>query len=290
MSTATTPAARGAIRNATRSGWHQALVEFKTNVTGWSLLGYLITPIGGVVLLWLFRDEALGDTGLTAAHYMLPGLLAATIIIGGFMGVSGELLTEREDGSLLRMKAIPHGLRGYVIGKTIQHVILNLGIMALLLAAAIIVLPSLAPDTAMGWLGLVGYTVLGLLASLPAGVLIGALLKTPALMIVPMAMVMGLLIVSGVFGPISNNPVVTFLAQLFPMYWLGLGMRSVVLPPEAAAVEIGESWRVAETLGVLGIWAVIGLVLAPIVLRHLIRGVSGSTVEAARDRVLTKGY
>ena len=65
--TRTSPAARGGIRNATRSSWKQAVVELRNSLTGGALLSYLTTPIGGVFLLWMFRDEALGDTGLTAA-------------------------------------------------------------------------------------------------------------------------------------------------------------------------------------------------------------------------------
>ena len=36
--------------------------------------------------------------------------------------------------------------------------------------------------------------------------------------------------------------------------------------------------------------AVVGLLLAPIVLRRMIRGESGSKVTAARERLLTQGY
>ena len=56
-----------------------------------------------------------------------------------------------------------------------------------------------------------------------------------------------------------------------------------------AAVEIGGSWRHWETLGVLGAWAVVGLVLAPFVLRRMARRESGSRVEARRQRALQRG-
>jgi DNA-binding XRE family transcriptional regulator len=78
------------------------------------------------------------------------------------------------------------------------------------------------------------------------------------------------------------------LAQFFPVYWLGLGMRSALLPDALASVEIGQSWRQLETLGVLGAWAVAGLVLAPIILRRMARRESGSSVEARRQRALQR--
>jgi ABC-2 type transport system permease protein len=100
---------------------------------------------------------------------------------------------------------------------------------------------------------------------------------------------MGLIATSGIFYPITNFPIwLQWIAQVFPIYWLGLGMRSAMLPGDMAAVEFGHSWRHLETLGVLGIWAVAGLVLAPIVLRRMARRESGSSVAARRERAMQR--
>jgi ABC-2 type transport system permease protein len=56
------------------------------------------------------------------------------------------------------------------------------------------------------------------------------------------------------------------------------------------AAEIGASWRTLEMFAVLGLWAVLGMVLAPILLRRMARRQSGSTVAAARERIMAKGY
>ena len=61
-------------------------------------------------------------------------------------------------------------------------------------------------------------------------------------------------------------------------------MRSAFLPDDAAAIEIGESWRQLETAAVLRAWAVAGLVLAPIVLRRMARRESGSSVAERREK------
>jgi ABC-2 type transport system permease protein len=97
--------------------------------------------------------------------------------------------------------------------------------------------------------------------------------------------VMGLFGISGIFFPLANLwGWVQALAQVFPMYWLGLGMRSAFLPEAAAAIEIGGSWRTPETVLVLAAWAVVGLALAPRVLRRMAQRQSGSQVQAARDQ------
>jgi ABC-2 type transport system permease protein len=79
-------------------------------------------------------------------------------------------------------------------------------------------------------------------------------------------------------------------AQAFPVYWLGLGTRSAILPAEMVAVEIGQSWRTVEMFVVLGVWAVIGLLLAPILLRRMARRQSGSALAKLHERFLAKGY
>ena len=70
------------------------------------------------------------------------------------------------------------------------------------------------------------------------------------------------------------------------MYWLGLGMRSALLPAHLASVEIDHSWRHLATFGVLSAWAVAGLLVAPLLLRRMARRESGSSVAARREKVL----
>jgi ABC-2 type transport system permease protein len=72
------------------------------------------------------------------------------------------------------------------------------------------------------------------------------------------------------------------------MYWLGLGMRSALLPAAAVSVELGGSWRHLETIVALGTWAVLGLIVAPIVLRRMARRESGSTVAERREQLLQR--
>lgn len=94
---------------------------------------------------------------------------------------------------------------------------------------------------------------------------------------------------SGIFYPITALAGwVQGIAQLFPVYWLGLGMRASFLPDAAAAVEIGGSWRTVETIAVLGAWAVAGMFLAPGILRRMAHRESGSAVEVRRQAALQR--
>jgi ABC-2 type transport system permease protein len=139
------------------------------------------------------------------------------------------------------------------------------------------------------WFTLIWVLLLGLVATMPIGAVLGSLFSNPSslgFIFVPM---MGLIAISGIFYPITVFPVwLQWIGQMFPIYWVGLGMRSAFLPDSLVSVEIGDSWRHLETVGVLGIWAVVGLVLAPIVLRRMARRESGSTVDARRERAMQR--
>ncbi len=127
------------------------------------------------------------------------------------------------------------------------------------------------------------------MATLPLGAVIGSLIENPRNMGLVVMPIFGLIALSGIFYPINGLPGwLQGVAQVFPLYWLGLGMRSALLPGDLAAVELGGSWRHLETVGVLGAWAVLGLVLAPVVLRRMARRESGSRVAARRERAMQR--
>ncbi|MDN5544959.1 MAG: ABC transporter permease, partial [Rhodococcus sp. (in: high G+C Gram-positive bacteria)] len=131
---------------------------------------------------------------------------------------------------------------------------------------------------------------LGLLAVLPFGAILGSVLDTRTAFLLTMPL-MGLIAISGIFYPITALPGwLQAVGQSFPMYWLGLGMRSALLPEDAVAIEINESWRHVETAAVLGGWAVVGLLIAPVVLRRMARHESGSNMAARREKALQRAF
>ena len=81
--------------------------------------------------------------------------------------------------------------------------------------------------------------MLGLLATLPLGAMLGSLFSSQRSAGGPMLLLLaGLAAISGIFYPITHLPVfLQWTGQVFPMYWLGLGMRSALLPNAMAAAQ-----------------------------------------------------
>jgi ABC-2 type transport system permease protein len=129
-----------------------------------------------------------------------------------------------------------------------------------------------------------------MVATVPIGTALGSLLTSSAQTGLLLLGSMLLIAPSGIFYPITALPTwLQAVGQAFPFYWLGLGARSAMLPDAMVSAEIGESWRTAEMVTVLGLWAVAGLVLAPILLRRMARRESGSSVAERREKWLTRG-
>ena len=179
----------------------------------------------------------------------LPSILGALVAFGVVVGPAYALAMEKEDGTLLRHKAVPHGLAGYFTGQLVFQTLSLLPQMVVILVPSFLLFENLMADSS-GWLTVVWVLLLGLLAALPIGMVIGALVpsaqKVGTWGMLPVMVLAG---ISGIFYPIQQLwGWVQVVAQLFPMYWLGLGMRSAFLPDSAAALELGGSWRTLETV------------------------------------------
>lgn len=280
------------ITNAIGAGWRRGGIEVRQNLTsGQELFGFLFYPVAMLITLWFMRDADFQSSGFTLGALALPSMLGMLIAFNGIFGLAQVLGVEREDGTLLRAKATPNGMVGYLVGKIVVGAVWVVLPLLVVLIPGMWIVDGISMAGAGPWLTLVWVTVLGTLAALPLGAIVGSMFTNPRAIGFVSFPIMGLTAISGIFYPITAFPGwVQGIAQLFPMYWLGLGSRSAMLPAEAAAVEIGQSWRHLETVGVLTLWAVAALLIAPVVLRRMARRESGSTVAARREKAIQRAY
>ncbi len=278
--------------HAARLGVLRGRTEFWQSLTNRGDQVWIVL-INGIFLAVLFfqRNATVPGTDISLTMATLPSLLGMSIITSGWMNAATTLAAEREDGTLLRAKATPnddrlHGRPGRAgsahAGPVLRH--LSDG--------------RAVPGGRAGQRGSVRLADPDLGgAARPAGhpalgAIVGSLVKSSAsgfgLSFLPIS---AMIAISGIFYPISGLPDWLHpIAQIFPVYWLGLGVRSALMPDSAQLSEIGDSWRHLETFGVLGIWAVVGLALAPRVLRRMAQRESGSAVEERRQHAMQMGY
>lgn len=275
--------------HAVRVGLGRGWTEFRQSIESPQDQGfYLFMAVLVVGYLFLRRNTEVEGTSLLLPSVAMPSILGALITFGVIIGPAYALAMEREDGTLLRAKAVPRGVIGYVTGQVLFQSLSLLPMLLVILVPSFLLFDDLAHRGLAGWLTAAWVLALGLLATMPIGIIIGSLVpnaqKVSTWGMLPIIVLSG---ISGIFYPLQELwGWVQVVAQIFPMYWLGLGMRYAFLPDAAAALEIGESWRTAETIVVLSGWAVVGLLVAPIVVRRMARRQSGSQVEAARQEAV----
>lgn len=275
---------------AARAGLVRGRVELRQTFTNAETLwNYIFPPVILLVVMLFMKGAKVPGTNFSLGAQTLPSTLGMSVAFTGLVSTASILVIEREDGTLLRAKATPNGMLGYLVGKIVLVSGMLLVSIALLVTPGTFLLDGLHVDGPGRWLTLLWVMLLGMVATMPIGAILGSLITNPRNMGLIMLPIMGLIATSGIFYPVTALPAwLQGVAQVSPIYWLGLGMRSALLPDSMATVEIGHSWRHLETFGVLGVWAVVGLTLAPVVLRRMARRESGSSVAARREKAMQR--
>ena len=266
-------------------GW----IEIKHAFTYWpDLFQATFFTALSLVVLFLMRGHHVPGAAFSLGSLTLPGVIGMNIALGGITGVTALLAVDREDGTLLRAKATPGGMTGYVLGKITFTSGTALFGVVLTLVFGLIAFPGVSV-TATGLLTLVWVVLLGLLATIPLGITLGSTIKDPRFITLVVLPFSGLTAISGIFYPITHLPGwLQAVGQAFPMYWLGLGVRAALLPDALKSVEIDGSWRLGYVLLALTGWAAAGLLVAPPSLRRMAQRESGSRVAARRERAMLR--
>lgn len=277
----------GAVRAGAMRGW----VEFRNSLqTPTDVIYYVIGAAGFSAAVWFFRDDVIPELGISTAAVIFPSVLALMTLFVGAYGLATLVSTEREDGTLLRLAMQPAGTFTYAWGQTVRTLLELAFTFGMFTILASILVPDLWARGIGGASIAVGFLLLGVLACLPLGFVVGSLFNNPRSVGGWGFLVTGAIVAaSGVFLPLSELPTwVQIAGQVLPLYWLGLGLRSALLTADFAVVELGESWRTLESIGMLGLWAAIGLVLAPILLQRVARRESLATLATRREKAMQR--
>ncbi|MFD9120814.1 ABC transporter permease [Streptomyces bottropensis] len=277
--------------NSWRAGIQRGGIELRHLLrNGKEMFGHLTNVVVALAVAAWLSDDVPG-TRTPMAHLVLAGFVAYLLFQIGLINLPQILVTEREEGALLRLRATPGGIPAYLVAKCLLVVVVAVGTLALLLAAAAVLVDGPLPRGPGDWLTLLWVTTLGLLAVVPLGAAIGAVLPNPrealALIMLP---TMGLLLISGTVFPITSLPVpVQHVAAVFPLKWMAQGLRSALLPDAARSAEAAGSWELPMVALVLTAWAVLGFLLAVPLLRRAARRESGSRLSARHHKAAQSG-
>jgi ABC-2 type transport system permease protein len=231
-----------------------------------------------ILLLSLFSvifssQFAEGGSQMTAARFFLPGMVAAGVLLTSFQTMALSVATERDDGTLKRLRSTPMPPVAYFLGKVGLVATTAVLQLVVLLLTARFVFDVPMPDTATRWLLFAGVFVLGSLSGTVLGIAYSSLASSRSIGAVVIGPLLVLQFISGVYIGWDSVPEwLRQVAALFPLKWIAQGMRAVFYPDVMQSGEMAGAWESGRVLLVLAAWSAAGLVLCVTTFRWFKRG------------------
>jgi ABC-2 type transport system permease protein len=201
---------------------------------------------------------------VTFSQYFVAGMIASALVNTGFQQIAIFIPIERDLGALKRLRGTPMPATSYFIGKAILVTVSMLLQVVLLLAAGVAFFGVNLPTQSQKWLLFIALLVMGSLVSTILGVAFSSVPKNArgaSAIVSPVVIVLQFF--SGVFFIFTDLPKwMQQIAAIFPLKWLTQGMRSVFLPDNFATREIVGNWETGRTFAIIGIWLIVGTILA----------------------------
>ncbi|MDR0900629.1 MAG: ABC transporter permease, partial [Methanobrevibacter sp.] len=169
--------------------------------------------------------------------FLVPAILAMTMMMSCMMGMGQSIAGERETGELARLFMTPTSVATVVGGKIISKLVIETGKVIILLVTAML----LFGITINGNIFLaILVLILGALCFVGFGIMISATASTQedyTQLVMPFTMPM--MFVSGVFYPIETMPwIFQQIANIAPLTYLNNAMRGIMLK----GAGIGDIW------------------------------------------------
>ncbi|MEO5609244.1 MAG: ABC transporter permease [Ornithinibacter sp.] len=252
--------------NAVALGWDRTVLELKMySREKESVFFSFLFPI---MLLTLFavifgkQFDGPDSNGMTAGLFFLPGMLSAGVLLTSFQTMALSVATERDDGSLKRLRATPMPPVTYFLGKVGLVGITSILQTVLLLLVARMFFGVNLPDSPDRWGVFVVVFVLGVFSGTVLGIAYSSMATSRSIGAVVIGPLLVLQFISGVYIAFTDIPPwLQQVAAIFPLKWIAQGMRSVFFPAGMASAEMAGSWETGRTSVILLAWGVAGLLL-----------------------------
>lgn len=172
--------------------------------------------------------EAVDSDSVRYIDYLVPGILAMSVMNSGMIGLAQVFVSYREKGILRRIKATPFSLSSFIVARIISQVVI-----AVVQAMILILLGMLLFDLRIdGNLFNVAVMVtIGSLAFLSLGFAVASFARNSEVAAaLTNALSFPMLFLSGVFFPIDNAPTwLQPITRVMPLRYLADGLRDLMV-------------------------------------------------------------
>lgn len=254
--------------------FHLQTLSFLRN--GKSVFFTLAFPVALALLFGLaYKGDNLplgGGAQVSAASWSALGLTSYVVLMGGFVKVAGDIVSQRDSGLLKRIRLRGRSDGSVLFGYALSGFVVALICQTVLLLSAVLFLGLKAPANIPG---VILVTILGAVLCTVIGVAYSALIpsadSSQMMLLVPTLILMFL---SGVFTPSWIIPSsLRTLSAFFPVGYLAESMRSMWLGQDFVHATVrngglilgshtGLAMLVSPGLAVCAVWLVASVVIS----------------------------
>lgn len=195
--------------------------------------------------------------------YLTVSVLVAALMLGGLLQAGHPAAREWERGTIKELLLSPASRLAISVGKMLSALIMGI-IPAVVVLIVLVLVIGVWP---VHWGEVIGFTLLTMLIFIAYGTLLGTLVKQrQALTMLAAVTVIPLVVVSGMFGPLSlvgslSSPS-NVVAQIFPVYY------AIVLMQHAFHGFDLNIYGMGLNVMIMCIYAVVLIILTALVLRR----------------------
>ena len=202
-----------------------------------------------------YRQVSVDSSSLDYIDFLLPGIIALSIMISAVIGLSTVLVDWRKRGILRRLKLTPMPLWEFLVSRVAASLTLAVLQLVVLIAFGRIVFGVEISSTA--WAA-VPIALAGALCFLVMGFTVGSLVSEPETAdAVTNVITNPMMFLSGTFFPVAAMPdAVQSIARLLPLYYMTNGLRDTIVRNKGLVHVLPE---LGVLLAVTGVLAVVSL-------------------------------
>ncbi|MDX6545566.1 MAG: type transport system permease protein, partial [Gaiellales bacterium] len=202
-----------------------------------------------------YSATSVDSSALDYIDFLLPGILALSIMISAVIGLSTVLVAWRTRGVLRRLKLTPMPLWEFLVSRIAASLAL-----AMLQVVVLIAFGALAFGihiSATAWAA-IPIALAGALCFLVMGFTVGSLVSEPETAdAVTNVITNPMMFLSGTFIPVSAMPdVVQSIARVLPLYYMANGLRDTIVRNQGLVHVLPD---LGVLLAVTGVLAVVSL-------------------------------
>jgi len=193
------------------------------------------------------------SASLDYLDFLVPGIVALSIMQTAIFGVGGTLVTYKEKGVLRRLRATPLPMRSFMGSNVLVRIVTSLVQMVIVLAVGML----LFGVTINGSLLVVTVvSVVGSAAFVSLGFAVAAVSKNMEIAQALMNVIQTpMMFLSGIFFPMNNAPAwIQPIVKLLPLTYLANALRAVIIDG-AGLWEV--RWDLAVLFAVTGVFVII---------------------------------